>query len=188
MLDYVALAAECAPYVHTDTMLRVVSVESGGNPYAIGVVGARLQRQPRSLEEAFATVDWLEARGYNYSVGPAQVNKSNFKRHGLNRYTAFDACENIKAGSAILQECFARASRNSPEQEALRQAFSCYYSGNFITGFKQGYVLKIVAGGRIKPVKAQSQNANKPITPRIHASPEELAGQGAAASNSALLF
>jgi type IV secretion system protein VirB1 len=31
------------------------------------------------------------------------------------------------------------------DQTALRQALSCYYSGNFATGFRHGYVRKVVA-------------------------------------------
>ena len=31
------------------------------------------------------------------------------------------------------------------DQVALRQALSCYYSGNFATGFRHGYVRKVVA-------------------------------------------
>ncbi|RYF53068.1 MAG: lytic transglycosylase domain-containing protein, partial [Comamonadaceae bacterium] len=54
-------------------MRHVVHVESGANPFAIGVVGGRLVRQPRTLEEARATAEMLESKGYNYSLGAAQV-------------------------------------------------------------------------------------------------------------------
>ena len=50
-------------------MRHIVSVESGANPYAIGVVGGRLARQPKTLEEAVATARMLEAKGYNFSLG-----------------------------------------------------------------------------------------------------------------------
>ena len=149
MFDFLLLAQECAPDVRQDTMKRIAHVESSFNPYAIGVVGGRLDRQPRTKEEAIATARWLELKGYNFSVGYVQVNKKNFKRYGLTLETAFDACPNIKAGGEILKECFLRASKNplKGEQQALRDAFSCYYSGNFTTGYKQGYVLKVVSAG-----------------------------------------
>lgn len=74
----------CGPLaVPDDVMAHVVHVESSRNPFAIGVVGGRLLRQPRNLGEAVATVRMLEARGYNYSVGLAQVNRVNFERFGL---------------------------------------------------------------------------------------------------------
>ena len=41
-------------------MEHVVKVESSFNPYAIGVVGGRLARQPRSLAEALSTARMLE--------------------------------------------------------------------------------------------------------------------------------
>ncbi|MES2899565.1 MAG: lytic transglycosylase domain-containing protein [Pseudomonadota bacterium] len=145
MFDFLALAQTCAPAVHPDTMRRLVQVESSFNPYAIGVVGGRLARQPRSHAEALAAVRLLERQGMNYSVGLAQVNMKNFPAYGLSATTMFDPCSNLRAGSRILAECFGRAQRARPtERAALLAAFSCYESGNFKTGFKDGYVSKLV--------------------------------------------
>ena len=118
---------------------HVVRVESGFHPYAIGVVGGRLARQPRNLPEAVATANMLEQQGYNFSLGLAQVNRYNLRRHGLGSYEqAFTSCDNLRAGSRILQECYQRAGD-------WGKAFSCYYSGNFTTGFRHGYVQKVMA-------------------------------------------
>lgn len=65
-----------------DIMHHVVRVESSGNPYAIGVVGGRLQRQPKNLAEAVATAKMLEQKGFNFSLGLAQVNRYNLKNTG----------------------------------------------------------------------------------------------------------
>lgn len=143
MLDTLLLA--CAPLIAPDTAAALISVESRANPYAIGVVAGRLDRQPRSLSEAVSTARALEAAGWNYSVGLAQINKTNFARHGLSIETAFDPCSNLRAMQSILGECFGRASARAEPQVALRRAFSCYYSGNFQTGFQHGYVQKVVA-------------------------------------------
>ncbi len=153
MLEFLAFAQQCAPHVHPDTLQRVVHVESSFNPYAIGVVGNRLERQPRNAAEAIATAQWLERHGFNYSVGLAQVNKSNFAKYGLHTLErAFEPCANLRAGADILADCYARALRSKPdEQVALRAAISCYYSGNFTTGFKHGYVLKVVNGTAVSP-------------------------------------
>jgi type IV secretion system protein VirB1 len=124
--------------VPLDVMRHVVRVESGANPFAIGVVGARLLRQPKQLDEAVATARMLEAKGYNFSLGIAQVNRSNLARYGLDTHEkAFDACANLAAGSRILAACHASAGGD------WGKAFSCYYSGNFVTGFRHGYVQKI---------------------------------------------
>ena len=135
MLDLAALVLACAPSIAPATMLAVIDVESGGNPYAIGVVDGRLERQPTTLEEAVSTVRALEADGWNYSVGLAQVNRQHHARLGWSGAAAFDPCANIAAGAEILAECFDRASKEtSDEQHALRAALSCYYSGSFTHG------------------------------------------------------
>ena len=140
---FAALAMACAPLVHTDTAQALVAVESSFNPHAIGVVGGVLDRQPRNLAEAVATASHLQANGWNFSVGLAQINLRNFERLGLNAATAFDPCENLRAMQTVLTECFERSSLKELSQPALRKALSCYYSGNFVTGFRHGYVQRI---------------------------------------------
>lgn len=54
-IDLPVLASTCAPAVHPVTLSAVVRNESGANPFAIGVVGGRLVRQPRTQAEAEAT-------------------------------------------------------------------------------------------------------------------------------------
>lgn len=147
LIAFMALAQQCAPTVAPATMAAVVRVESGFNPYAIGVVHGRLQRQPVSLDEAVVTTHALDVAGWNYSVGLAQVNRSNWMRFGLTPETVFDPCRNLAAGAAILQGCFERAKRaRAEEQDALRTGLSCYASGDFSTGFRTGYVQRVVAG------------------------------------------
>lgn len=121
-------------------MQHVVRIESSFNPYAIGVVGGRLARQPRNLSEALSTVRMLEREGYNFSLGLAQVNRHNLARQGLDTYEkAFEVCPNLRAGARVLAECHGRAGGD------WGKAFSCYYSGNFVTGFQHGYVQKVFA-------------------------------------------
>lgn len=129
--------------VPREVMHHVVRVESSYNPYAIGVVGGRLVRQPRNLPEALSTVRMLEQRGYNFSLGVAQVNRYNLAKYGLETYEqAFQPCANLQAGSRILAECYRRSGSN------WGKSFSCYYSGDFVTGFRHGYVQKIYASMR----------------------------------------
>lgn len=126
--------------VPADVMHHVVQVESSYNPYAIGVVGGRLARQPRSLEEAVSTTRMLEREGYNFSLGLAQVNRHNLRHYGLDSHEkAFDVCPNLRAGAQILAECRTRAGGD------WGKALSCYYSGNFVTGYQHGYVQKVLA-------------------------------------------
>lgn len=183
-MEFIDLAKQCAPMIHVQTMTSLVKVESGFNPFAIGVVGGRLERQPRSRAEAIATAYNLEKLGFNWSAGYAQVNKKNFKRFGLTIETAFEPCRNLKAGGAILAECFVGALPKFPDQQhALRGSFSCYYSGNYSTGFRPdfkgqpSYVDKIVgnATGRV-------DKATIPVY-RVSAAPKARAEVGAVSRN-----
>jgi type IV secretion system protein VirB1 len=146
---FLALALTCAPQVHPETARAIVTVESGTNPYAIGVVGGALVRQPRTRAEALATIKALHAGGWNYSVGLAQINVANFARLGLTADTALDPCASLGAMQAVLGECHERASPGASPQTALRRALSCYYSGNFDTGVRHGYVARVVATARV---------------------------------------
>jgi len=124
--------------VPAEVMQHVVNVESSQNRFAIGVVGGQLVRQPQNLGEAVATVRMLEQKGYNYSLGVAQINRNNLGKYGIDSYEkAFEVCPNLSAGSQILAQCYASANKD------WGKAFSCYYSGNFTTGYRDGYVQKI---------------------------------------------
>lgn len=140
MISALAMMACANLAVAPQLMYHVAMVESNANPFAIGVVGGRLARQPRDLAEAIATARMLEAQHYNFSIGIAQVNRANLARYGLDTYEkAFDVCPNLVAGSRILAECYRNAGG------AWGKAFSCYYAGDHTTGFRDGYVQKIVA-------------------------------------------
>jgi len=152
--EFETLARRCAPNVHPNTMKAVVTIESSHNPYAIGVVGGYLSRQPQNMDEAMEAVNMLESQGFNYSLGISQVNKHNLKRVGLDYESAFDQCKNLRGGSIILQDCFISAKeKGMNDREALEAALSCYYSGNFTTGIKLGYVDKVYAAATEKKKK-----------------------------------
>ena len=127
-----------------EQMAAIVRTESSVRQYAIGVVGGALNRQPENADEAAAAVEMLKTSGRNYSVGLAQVNQVNFKRYGLNASNMFHTCTNLNAGAKILEACFV-------QHKDWQKAYSCYYSGNPVTGFHHGYVRKV------------SGNLNKPI-------------------------
>ena len=146
-LAFVALAVACAPLVHPGTAQAIVAVESGFNPRAVGVVGGVLQRQPGTDAEAIATARRLQATGWNFSIGLAQINVHNLEPLGLTLEAAFDPCQNLRAMQTLLGDCFVRAGNRSPQGD-LRRALSCYYSGNYVTGFRDGYVARVVAAAR----------------------------------------
>jgi len=145
----VDLSHRCAPAVHVLTVKALVQQESGGNPFAIGVVGGRLIRQPRNSAEAVATARSLEAAGWNYSIGLTQINRSNFVRLGIGIDSGFDPCANLRAMQAVLHECWQRAKRHSPDaDQAVRASLACYYSGSLATTRYGNYVGSVVAHAR----------------------------------------
>ena len=143
-LNIPSLLALCAPLVHPATAQALVSVESAGNPYAIGVVGGRLDRQPRNLGEALVTVRRLAADRWNFSIGLAQINRHNLGRLGLTLRSGFEPCQNLRAMQSILVACLERAVPARRAPEPVHQALSCYYSGNSTIGFQHGYVQRVL--------------------------------------------
>ena len=146
-----SLFAQCAADVAPETLHTLIGVESSKNPYAIAVVydkdtpnENRLHfKQPSTEIEARNIITALETppvKYRSYSVGLMQVNSINFKTYGITKDNMFNACKNIEAGAGIFKSCYAEAKNNNPtksEQELLRIASSCYYSGNETRGFKK---------------------------------------------------
>ena len=144
---FLAIALACAPQVNADTARALVQVESDFNPWAIGVVGGTLERQPQGRAEALSTARALRQAGWNFSMGLAQINVANIDRLGMTLEAAFEPCPNLAAMQTVLLDCFDRTRSATPlaqpQQIALRRALSCYYSGNFSTGLRQGYVHQV---------------------------------------------
>ena len=145
---FIGLTALCAPLVHPTTAQAIASTESAFNENAIGVVAAHLESQPHNVEEALATANALRTQGRNFSIGLAQINIHTLDRLGMSLADGFDACKNLRAMQTVLGDCHARASSSADAQATLRRALSCYYSGNFTTGFRHGYVNRVVSNAQ----------------------------------------
>lgn len=162
------LVLRCAPTVGPTTMKAIVSVESGGNPYAINDDTAKHSYSPRSLLEALAIAQGLLAENHNFDAGIAQVNSVNFSHEGLGLGNMFDPCANLAAGARILGRSYAAAAahlwiEHTPrtqqdahlqEQLSLYHAFSVYNSGSAWKSL--GYAAKVVNA-------AQSEIGRRPF-------------------------
>jgi type IV secretion system protein VirB1 len=142
VFDFLAVAQQCAINVEPAVMSAIVHTESNFNPYAIGVVNSAI-KQPTNHTDAVKAVRLLRSQGKNFSVGLAQVNKINFKTYNMNERNMFDPCTNLRAGSSIFANCLKRADNQYGSKHSydgkLRLAMSCYYSGNFKTGFRADF-------------------------------------------------
>ncbi len=147
MLTIAALVVQCGVLTNANVIAAIVQVESGGNPHALAVNGDfELVREPRSREEAMAMARWLQERGYNFDAGLAQVNSANLARLGLDVVRVFDPCTNLQAASRVLEECYGRARDRFGEGEhAWSAALSCYNTGDFTRGVRNGYVAAVRA-------------------------------------------
>ena len=151
VLNTEALMKHCAPRVAMSTMDKLAFVESRWNAYAININyrGWRLERQPRSKDEAIVTLKHLldqygKLPKFSLDVGAGQVNTNNVERLGLSLPQLFDVCTNLRAAQTILVDCYLRARTRWPnEQTALAASLSCYNTGNFSGGFRNGYVHKV---------------------------------------------
>lgn len=174
MLPSPDLIHHCAPNVAPETVQAIVRVESGGNPYAIGINGPHhLKQQPQTAQEAIRWTRHYMNLGYSVDLGLMQVNSGNLKGLGLNLNQLFDPCTNLKAGSRILSRGYAGAvKRYGTGQTALKAALSAYNTGNYEKGFQNGYVAKYFPGNGVTvSVKAKapepwlaSAKAKRPIS------------------------
>jgi type IV secretion system protein VirB1 len=153
-VDILALAAICIPTVAPATVQAIVKQESAAKPFAINVNGPmKLERQPKTLGEAIATAKELHSRGFNFDVGLGQINIKNLEKYNVTWEEAFDSCGNLRLLARVLWGCYDGALKvSATEQQALAKAFSCYNTGNYVTGFNNGYVGGIYSQARsVKP-------------------------------------
>lgn len=125
---FLALAIKCASTIHPDTAVDIARVESGFYPYAIGIVGEK-GKFPQTKAEALKILKMLNDQGKNYSVGLMQINKSNFDKFNVTASDMLSPCNNLSVFEKIVTDCYIRG-------KTLKNALSCYYSGNFVTGRK----------------------------------------------------
>lgn len=152
MLDP-ALIEACAPTVAVETMQRVVSVESGGDPLAIGVNPGRGGKAYRlyasDIAEAVALAKKALESARSVDLGLTQVNSRNLASLGYSLEQMFNPCTNLAAGASILTDAYRIAVQTHGEgQRALRVALSYYNTGTPSRGLSNGYVDRYETGRR----------------------------------------
>lgn len=140
------LLQQCVPNVAPITMIAIINIESKGNPWALGLnKRKKLRYQAQSYEQAVAWANYLETHKYDFDIGIAQVNIRNVHKYGYRAYQLLDPCINLKVAGNILHKNYFQALANSTnEQNALMKAISAYNTGNYKSGFTNGYVRKVV--------------------------------------------
>lgn len=139
MLDFLALTTQCQEIVSPTVIESVIKIESAYNPYAVAIVGGVLSKQPKSKNEALAAIEQIKKTGKRFSVGLMQINTVNFETYGVTPSDLLNPCKNIEVGTQILYACHKRAKLKFPDlsfYDYMTHAISCYYSGNFKTGYR----------------------------------------------------
>lgn len=146
------LLERCAPSVTPSTMNRVVTHESGWNPWAIHINGdRRLTRQPANRAEAILTAQWLINHGYNVDLGLGQLNVRNLAPFGLSVADAFDPCKNLGGSAAVLTAAYKGAVAEGSPRPVLT-ALSYYNTGSPTAGFRNGYVQAVANTPDVPPI------------------------------------
>lgn len=100
MIVSAALAATlrtCAPAVAPDTMAAIVTVESGGWPYAINDNTARRSYRARTRKEALELATSAPGAGHSVDIGIAQVNSGTFAAFRVDAEQMLEPCANLRA-------------------------------------------------------------------------------------------
>ena len=136
--------AACAPAnVAPQTIAAIIRVESGGDPLVlhINAGAAGILIHPTGVANALAIVRRAKAAGSSVDIGLMQVNTANVGKLGYTVAQMFDPCMNIRAGATILSADYDGALGVAPAgQKALQAALSAYNTGNYRSGFSNGYV------------------------------------------------
>ena len=106
--------------------------------------------RPRDKAEAVSVARNLIAEGHDFDLGLMQINRGNFAWLGLTVEAAFDPCRSIAAGAAVLTQ------------------ISRYNTGSPTTGFRNGYVARVLAAAqKVKGAPEEQPQRAAPDPPRL---------------------
>jgi type IV secretion system protein VirB1 len=116
-------------------MNAIISVESGGNPLAIGDNTTHRAYTPRDINQAKAIARALLAKHHSLDLGIAQINNVNYASYHVTADQLFDPCTNLKISADILSRDYQTAVQVAPTpQAALWGAISAYNTGSLYAG------------------------------------------------------
>lgn len=152
MLPSIDMMHQCAPNVDPETIAAIIQVESGGNPFALGINGpAKNKPRPQTAQQAASLAYFYINLGYSVDLGLMQINSNNLPGLGYSVEAILDPCNNLRVGSRILSRGYTGALKQfGPGQNALRAALSAYNTGNYEMGFKNSYVAKYYPGNGLR--------------------------------------
>jgi type IV secretion system protein VirB1 len=141
------LALTCAPQVAPATLAAIAQTESGLDPLAIGDNTAHRSYHPAAKSEAVALATQLAAAGHDLDLGLMQINQRNFGWLDLAAVDAFEPCDSLAAGAAVLT------------------ALSRYNTGKSSSPIGMAYARRVLSQGKREEVQQR-----QPAQPTLEAS------------------
>lgn len=100
---FLDLAQTCAPFVASETLAGVVSLESLFAPFNIRINSGRpLKTQPASKAEAIKVATSLVAEHHDIQLGLGGIGVEELQKLKLSISDAFDPCLNLQATATLL--------------------------------------------------------------------------------------
>jgi type IV secretion system protein VirB1 len=127
---FVDLAQTCAPFVASETLAGVVSLESRFAPFNIRInSGQPLKKQPASKAEAIEIATSLVAEHHNIQVGLGGIGVEELQKLKLSISDAFDPCLNLQATATLLDGYYRLAVKAGADSARAEQVMLQSYYG-----------------------------------------------------------
>ena len=151
-MDLLTLAALCGPLVNPALTLRVIAVESAGQPYAIHDNSTGVSYTARTAAGAELIAHALLVMGHRIDLGLMQISYDAWlKPTGFAVGSALDPCTNIRLGTTLLSANYAQALRHpGTSVEILARALSEYNSGSETRSL--AYAVRVLTARAAPPV------------------------------------
>ncbi|AYM66073.1 lytic transglycosylase domain-containing protein [Agrobacterium fabrum] len=122
------IAQTCAPFVASEALTGVVSLESLFAPFSIRInSGAPLGRQPATKAEAIKVATSSAARRHDTHIGLGGIGLEELRRLNPSIPDAFDPCLNPKATATLLDGYYRLAVKVGADPARAEQVLqSCY--------------------------------------------------------------
>ena len=127
---FLDLAQTCAPFVASETLAGVVSLESRFAPFNIRIKsGAPLKRKPATRAEAIEVATSLAAKRHNIQMGLGGIGLEELQRLNLSISDAFDPCLNLRATATLLDGYYRLAVKEGAEPARAEKVMLQSYYG-----------------------------------------------------------
>lgn len=127
---FLDLAQTCAPFVASETLAGVVSLESRFAPFNIRInSGAPLKRRPSTKAEAIEIATSLMAERHDIQLGLGGIGAEELRRLKLSISDAFDPCLNLQATATLLDGYYRLAVKVGADPARAEQVMLQSYYG-----------------------------------------------------------